>query len=383
MSTLQFDLDTLVEDYETVLALEAIGTSPTSPIFDTIRNRWCLTDTYVARESTLRDVRDATGSLAKDAAKGALKGAGKLSSAMLSRFAEWGAEKEKSFKKKFDEVTSKASKLMAKIDELEPRVARINDMPKGDVSSGDWTAKICVEDKLDFDTCVKFADNHRDIHQITKAFTTYAATLLNDVKVRKEASTELRKVGKSTGWAVKRGAQLLGLPGHKHSIEGWALPGNVIVILSSFPGMMERVGFAVARSGDYDSDIPRLTKSECEDALKAAYKISETLRDRHVKSGLFSYKGVYKELDSLKEDRNAARESTAKDVGIAAKQAVKDGAVAGAKAVGKGAKKAKQMLLPDIAAIRYNNALAVEDALSTAQVRVVEGLLEYVRLSIK
>lgn len=384
MDTSELDLTTLLEDYEVVMALEAVGVASDHPVMSTIRSRWCIDDELiVARESTLRDVGGAAKTIGKDALGSVAAGIGKVSGAMLHRFSQWGAEKEKSFKKKFDQATSKATKLMESIADLESRVARVNTMPDGDISSGGWTAKVCVEDKLSFKDCVKFSEDHRKIDTVSQSFTTYAATLANDIKTRKESSTEMRKVGKSTGWAIKRGSHLLGIPVHKYSVEAWALPGNVVVVMSSLPGMMERVGFGVARDGKYDDTITRLTKEECETALKAAYKISETLRDRHVKRGVFSYSGVYDELAELKDAKLAARESTAGDVVATAKQLTKDGVKVAAKGALKGAKAAKQLLLPDIAAIRYNNALAVEDALTTAQVRVAEGLIEYVKLSLK
>lgn len=334
MSTLQLEFDTLVEDYNTVMALESVGIARDNPLMESIGSRWCVDEVVrVARESNAEDAEDDTVSLA-----------------LAKRAADWGSAKETEFKAIVAGRVKLASKLTQKIMDLESAL-RTTDPTINQIKTGSWTSKLCVKDTLDLDACLRFSEQHSEIDEIAKSFTVFTRAIFSGPKMRKEATFELNKLGSSTGWAVRRGGVLLGHVKQDHTLEGWALPGNVIMLFTEGP-VGPAISFATARDGKYGKFISPLNKEECETALKAAYALVKTVHDRQVKTGLFSYAGVYKELDELRA------------------------------AAGKGILGYIKSFFPFESVVRYKNAIEVEDALSTAQVRVAQGLIEYVSLSL-
>lgn len=390
MDTLEFDYDTLTEDYEAVVALEALGVGPDHPLMAAYRKRWVIDDAelrHVAHEAMVTDAivtaKNVSFDLAAAGVKALAKGTGVVSMALLKRFKTWAVERERSFFKFLDERTSKATELLEQIEKLAPKVKLVTKNKEDDVGTDSWTAKLCVEDKLDLDACIAFSSNRGKLDSIAKSFVTYATTSLNDVRVRDTPSATLRKIGKSSGWAIKRAALTTGLYGHKYSTEAWALPGNVAVVMVVLPIIAERIGFGVARDGEYGRTVPRLDQGQCDAALKAAHQLAETVRDKKVKRGMFSYSGVF---DELEEQYKAAGESmvgqTASNLATLGKTLVTDGAKAAAKFTGNNVKAAARHIVYDSATKRYKNALTVEEAIITAQVRVCEGLIEYVKRSV-
>lgn len=337
MDALYTDYEILMDDYERVVALESLGCSPNHPAIQSVMKRWVIDEPLVGHESTASTVIDASA-----------KKASKISSQMLERMHGWLSKKEGTIRKKIEEITSKASSLQNNLEKLEPRIRLSETLPTENIETGSWTSKVCVEDKVDVEACIKFADKPDVLDDAVKSYTVFTSAY-GRPKTRKGESLELRKLGKSSSSAMRRASGIIGLSPINTAAEAWPLPGNVIVVLRGSGINSEVVDFAVARDGDYGDTIEPMDKDTAERAIKAAWKLTEHLKTRNVKRGVFSYTGIYEKIEELKQ---AKQDEVDKKAITAATK-------------------------------RLRNALAVEDALTTAMVRVCEGLTEYAKRSLQ
>lgn len=340
MDALYSDYEILMDDYHKVLALESRGHGAEHPAIQQVMKRWVIDVPVVGHESV--------GDVAGKAVDATAKTAGKISAAMLDRMHGWLSKKEVAIRKKIDDVTSKATSLQNSLTKLEPRLRLATTLPTDPIETGSWTSKVCVEDKIDVGACIKFADKPDVLDEAVKSYTVFTSAIAQP-RTRKGGSLDLRKLGKSSGSALKRAAGLIGVSPINTAAEAWPLPGNVIVVLRGKGVGSEVVDFAVARSGDYGDTIEPLDKDTAERALKAAWALTEHLKIRNVKRGVFSYTGIYEKIEELKK--------------VSEEEVDKKAITAATK--------------------RLRNALAVEDALTTAMVRVCEGLTDYVKKSLR
>lgn len=337
MDALYSDYEILMDDYERVLALESLGHGPNHPAIQSVMKRWVIDEPMVGHESVAGTVIDASA-----------KKVSKISAAMLERMHGWLTKKESTIRKKIDEITSKASSLQRDLEKLEPRIRLATNLGTDPIETGSWTSKVCVEDKVDIEACIKFADKPDVLDEVVKSYTVFTSAY-GRPRTRKGESLELRKLGKSSSNALRRASGLIGISPINTAAEAWPLPGNVMIVLRGSGVSSEVVDFAVARDGDYGDTIDPMDKATAERAIKAAWALTEHLKTRNVKRGVFSYTGIYEKIEELK----------------AAKQDEVD-----KKAITSATK-------------RLRNALAVEDALTTAMVRVCEGLTEYAKRSLQ
>lgn len=349
MDLLDHDLDkdfaVLSEDFETVLALESLGVKPHDVALLTIANRWVAREYY--GEGGVELGKRVTKDAAKLALRGAVKGTKKLSSHLANTFMEWAKARDGQIRAKLADATSKGETLRGRTSKLQSVVLGMTKLPSQDVKTGSWTAKVCQEDKVNVQACIEMAQGHDSLDRIVEAYTVYTKSILKGPAKRE--GDGLSKLGHSTGSAVKRASGILGLV-HTKAVDAYPLPGNVIVVVSNPQTNTERVQFAVARDGEYGDTIPSLSLVQCKEALKAAETLSKAIYQRGTKRGVFSYSGIYDNIQSIESqlDRDDISNREIHEI-----------------------------------TLRYKNAIEVEDAITTALVRVTEGLLEYVQRSIK
>lgn len=351
MGELERDFDDLLGDYDLVLRLEEGQLSRSNPVVEYLQQKWCIEDDEleevgVAQEGHISDALSFAGNVSGRAAKGAVKGAVqlvKMSPALVKRFSLFAAEKTKQFNDKRVELTGKAVILDRKAKKLKHDLEGVREFSKHEVFTGSWTSKVCQEDEVSLSDCIGYDKRLGSLDDIVKKYTMYTRSVLG--KSRKEGEDGLERIGKSTAWALKRSAGIMGILDPLSTVEAWPLPGNVIVVRrgKSEPG---RVQSAIARDGSYGEKIPQMTVKEANDALDTVIGLAAFLQNSGARAKVFGYKGISDELESMK--RNL------KDL---------DG------------KELKE------ATIRYNNAVVINDAIITSVVRVAEGLLAYVKAS--
>lgn len=387
MSTLDSDFEILCDDYDRLVALESLGVRPDYPAVCAIKQRWCLQDDdglLVAQESTPMERAQATadgaaqGSLPDVYSRKIIKGAGRaglgvakaaghgaahvasgaghlaakganavggktlaVTKQLAGRFRDFAAELAKEQTDKLKEAISKATLLEKQSSKLHAQLQGQSSLHAHDVYTGSWTSKVCVEDKVDINGCLEFANNIGATESMVQQYTIHTRSVL--AKSRKADDGELKRLGKSTGWAVKRAAGILGILDPFKTVDAYPYAGNVIIVKHH----SGKIQWAVARDGDYGETIKQFSKPQCEAALKAIDKIVVTLRDRGVKRKAVGYSGIYSEVEQMKNSLEGLD--------------------------GKELREATQ---------RYKNALGLEDAFTTALVRVAEGLAEYVKQSV-
>lgn len=373
MSSLDKDFEILNSDYDRLVALESLGVDADYPAVCAIRQRWAL-DGFVAGESSAmmeraRVVSDgaaqgsipgvyarkaagvagrAVGTVAKGAGRvagrAATAGGSKIAgvtAALAGRFADFASELAKEQAERLKEAISKATLLEKQSQKLLKQLNAQESLDEHPVYAGSWTSKVCLEDKLDVHAAMDYSQHIGPLEAMVQQYTVKTRTLIG--KSQKVDAEGLVRLGRSTNWAVKRAAGLLGIVDPFKEIEAYPLPGNII-IAKHHSG---KIQWAIGRNGDYGETIPQLSKDECHQALNAANKIIATLRDRGVKRRGVGYSGIYEEVRLMQKELS----------GLSGKE------------------------LRD-ATKRYKNALALEDAFTTSLVRVAEGLLEYVKQSI-
>lgn len=349
MDNLDHDLDkdfaTLSEDFETVLALESLGVKPNDVAMLTIAKRWVAHEYF--GEGGVELGKRVTKDTAKLALRGAVSGTKKLSSHLANTFMEWAKARDGQIRAKLSDATSKGEVLKKRAQKLQSVVLGMKSVEKHDIKTGSWTSKVCQEDKVNVQACIQLAQGHANLDDIVEAYTVYTKSVLDGPAKRK--GDQLEKLGHSSASAVKRAAGILGIVQTK-AVSAYPLPGNVIVVVSNPETHTERVQFAVARDGEYGETISSLSVQQCKEALNAAEAISKAIYQRGTKRGVFSYSGIYDNIQSLESqlDRDDLSNRQIHEI-----------------------------------TQRYKNAIEVEDAITTALVRVAEGLLDYVQHSAK
>jgi len=378
-----FDFDTLWEDYDTVVALESRGAGMDNPMMRAIAQRWCLLDEMeqqVAHESRAmmeraqivadgaadgriakkiaKDAARATGRVvgatAKLAGKGAAKagraagrGAGKLSVALGNKFKEWAAHYGPIFKEKLADMTSKATLLENRRQKVEKHLQAKDTLSTAPLTAGMWVSKICFEDKVSLEECLKLASQSQAMDAAVKQYTVNVRQFEGLLVHRyKNEDGVLSKIGYPSNAAIHRASGILGRFTEK-DVQARPLAGNVIIV-NHGRAPKEKVEFAVAREAKLSNELEPLNKAECQKALGAVKTIAATLRDRGVKRGVFSYSGIYAEMEQMQQQMESLEGEELRS-----------------------------------AMLYYKNAMALEDAFTTALARVGDGLLNWVTASVK
>lgn len=370
MSTLDLDFEVLTDDWERLVALESIGVGLDNPAVQAICRRWCITDEElrVARESRemmerAQVVSDgvAQGSItsifagkagkatargvgraAKATGKAAARGTANVSKKLLHRFNEFAADLAKEQLEYMKHAISKATQLEKRAGKLAIALKEHKTLDIRPVETGRWTSKVCIEDKVDVHGCISFIGRGGALEGAVQEYVVKTRGLLGAKKVMDTG--ELSKFGKSSNWAIKRGAGLMGIVNPFKKILARPMAGNVILI-ENHDGLIQ---YAVANDGDYGDHIPSLSHADCEAALKAVGQIVGLLRERGVKRKAVGYTGINDEVARM---RRELKEVEGSDLVKLTKA--------------------------------YKSAMALEDSFTTALVRVGEGLLEYVKFTLK
>lgn len=332
MCLLDNDIELLCDDYDRLVALESLGVKPDYPAVKSIVRRWEL-DRAIGHEDARSVVHGAI-----DTTKDAVK-------KLAVRFKDWAAEYGKEYQAKLADAISKATTLERQCEKLQSRVALLKEVPEHPVYTGLWTSCICYEDKPNFEECIRLAENADKSDAMIKKYTVLTRSVLG--KSRKVEDSSLERLGRSTNWAIKRSAGILGIVNPFNEIEAYPLAGNVIIVTYLTPGRAEKYRYAVARNGDYGETIEQLNIEQCRTALKSAYQIASTLRDRGTKRRVFGYHGIYDEIEKMKGELEGLEGKELKE-----------------------------------ATLRFKNALQLEDAFTTALARTGDGLVTWVKSSI-
>lgn len=373
MSTLDSDLEVLCDDYDRLVALESLNVKDNYPAVVAIRKRWALDDVQVAQESAammeraqfiadtepyagvgkavartagraVKGVGRVAGKAAVAGAKASGKFAGKHSKQLALRFVDFAEAAGKEVINELKEATSKAASLERKLQKLNARLSLIGDkdtLKPRDCETGSWTTKVCLEDKPNVEACIDFSKNLNAIDGMVNEYTVKTRTIIG--KSKKVTESGLERVGRSTSWAIKRSAGLLGIIDPFKSVKAYPWPGNVVVV-EHHNGKIE---WAIARDGDYGHTVKSLNLHEIGKALEAVDRIIRALRQRGTKRRSVGYTGIYDEIQRMRKELKSLEGRELRD-----------------------------------ATVRYKNALRLEDAFTTALVRVAEGLLEWCRLSL-
>lgn len=380
----EFEFITLWEDFDTVVALESRGVGMENPMMQAIAKRWKVygDDEFkeiVARESSAMMERAqfmsddaARGSTAKivtkavakgtvsaaagtarlagkataKGAKAAGKGAKKLSAAMGNKFKEWVEHYGPIFKEKLKDFVEKANTMERRRQKLEQKLGSAEIHPQ-DVRTFAWISKVCYEDKPSLDKCVELAGKSSAIAAAVKEYTVKVdQTGLVVKREKKNDDGTLDKISYPSNAAIHRASGMLGRFTEK-DVKARPLAGNVIIVTRGF-GSKEKVEFGVAREAQFNGKIETLSKSDCEKALGAVKDIIKSLSDRGARRGVFSYTGVYDEMEGM---RNHLDSLSGEELRLAT--------------------------------LQFKNALQVEDAFTTALARVGDGLMDWVQSSIK
>ncbi|MGL5397302.1 MAG: hypothetical protein ACRDBQ_18795 [Shewanella sp.] len=323
------------------------------PAMQTIAKRWGIQDCIVARESREMMERAQFMSddksrghtakiLAKAAVKGGAKATAKLSGKLLGVFNNWAQTYGKEYLDRVKETVSKANILSASCDRIEKKLNTFTELPKHHVYTGGWTSKICFEDEVDLEACLRFSAAENSAEGVVKQYTVKTRTILG--KSRKLEDDTLSRLGRSSSRAVKRASGILGIVNPNGSVEAIPLAGNVIVVIRNQGKEYEKVEFAVSKGGSYGERIEQLTLEQCHESIKAVRAIINNLKAHGAGRKVFGYKGINDEIEHMRSSL-------------------------------------KEMSGPELryATLRFKNAVALENAYVTAEVRVAEGLLDWIK----
>ena len=331
--SLDLDYQTLHEDCDHLNRCAAAGIGVDNPAVAAVLARWGVEVERPARES----VGEAVENGVRAGAHLTAAAAGKL----VLRFRDWSGEFVKDYADKVKEYASKGAVLERQTLKIKRRYDLTKELPEhNEVDAGAWTSKVCVEDKVNVNACIELADRIGTLDDMSKKYTVLVRSIAKGQRVRDDS---LRPLGRSTNWAVKRSAGLLGIVNPFGKVEAYSLPGNVVVVEHG-----DKVDFAVARDGDYGHTVPRLEHSQIGDALKAAFTLTTEIKKRGVERHAFSYGAINDEISGLLKEIDELEGDDLKD-----------------------------------ATQRLRNAVKVEHAICTSFVRTAEGLLEYCSLSLK
>lgn len=347
MDQLDVDFHVLTEDFEKVLALESLGTHPNDPAFRAVRKRWVIGE--APGEHLIKGAGAVAGRATKDGLSVLNGAAGVVSKKMLWTFKDWIKERHGQASTHLAANLDKSNRLKKKARKLQEKVHELDSLPTHQIPTGAWTSKICVEDNVDIEACINFSSKEgKTLESVSDSYIVFTKAGTKTPKKLDEASGKLKTLGRSTGWAVKRAAGLLGsIKGT--DVKAFAIPGNVVAVVRHYDTKNEVVDYAIARDGSYGPAIPSLSLEQCKDALSSVIDIAASLHDRGtVRKGL-GYGGI-EEAANPKGSYFGSDMSTKEIYNIT--RAIK-------------------------------NANTIENALVAAQVRVAEGLLVMVEQSIK
>lgn len=331
--SLDLDYQTLHEDCEHLTRCASAGIGIEDPAVAVVLSRWGIEVERPAREGVGEAVENGVRSTAHLTAAAA----GKL----VTRFKDWAKEFVGEYASKVAEYASKGAELERRALKIKQRYDLTKELPEHDeVETGGWVSKVCVEDKVNVHACIDLADRVGPLDAMAKKYTVLVRSVAKGQRVRDDS---LRPLGRSTNWAVKRAAGILGIVNPFGKVEAYSLPGNVVIVEHG-----DKVDFAVARDGDYGHTVPRMEHSQIGDALKAAFTLTTEIKKRGVERQGFSYGAINDEIAKLFQDLEGLE--------------------------GKDLKDATQ---------RLRNAIKIENGICTSFVRTAEGLLEYCAHSLK
>lgn len=380
-----FDFDTLWEDFDTVVALESRGIGIENPMMRSIAKRWCVLDDIeqevVAQESrammeraqTVADgaaegtlakkfAKDAGRSMGKAAvgatklagkgagkvAKAAGKGVGAVSAALGEKFKEWAKHYGGKFKDKLADMVNKATMMEKQRSKLLQRLDEAKDLSGNPIKTMAWVSCICVLDKVSFDACIHLSAHTGDLDHAVEQYTVkvrqYEGLLVG--RYKEYADGTLEKISYPSNAAIHRASGILGRF-TQDDVKARPLAGNVIIVTHG-KGVKEKVEFAVAREAKLGATINPLSKEQCKKALEGVKHLTTALADRGVKRKVFSYSGIYHEIEEMESKLESLE----------------------------GEELRAAMLL-------YKNSMAMEDAFTTAMTRTGDGLLNWVSASLK
>lgn len=245
-------------------------------------------------------------------------------------------------------MTGKMDKLKKDADRLEDRLKAVKNFSAKTVPAGTWCARVCFEDVPDLKECLKLVDSVNGFEAAAKKFlvvTNPSALGPKDVH-RKVEDGIVKELSYSSSAAIHRAMgiipNLLGT-----DVTAYPLAGNVYIVTQGELGK-SKTTFGIGNGGKYKNTIAALTERECQQALKAVRKIADLMESRNAKNGLFGYSGVYQEAEKIKD-------------------------------------KLYKVDRDEIAEVKrsYKNVIKLEDAVTTALDRVGEGLLDWVKATIK
>lgn len=351
MDQLDVDFHVLSEDFQKVVALESLGAHPNNPSFRAVSRRWVIGE--APGENFVKGVAAVAGRVTKDAVgglMGASKSAGSaLSSKMMWTFKDWLRERAGSIGTKISDKVDKANRLKRKVRKLQEKIYDLDTLKEHQIATGAWTSKICMEDDVDIEACIDYAErNAKMLEDVSDAYIVFTKAGVKSPKKLDEPSGKLKVMSHSSGWAVKRAAGLLGAVAGT-DVKAHAFPGNVVVVIRNYDTKNEIIDFAVARDGNYGPAIPSLSLEQCKQALKAVLSLADSLVERG-----YTRKGVgYGAITEVANPKGSyfGDDMTSKEVHNITR------------------------------AIKNSNS--IEDALVASQMRVAEGLLVMVEQSAK
>lgn len=379
-----FDFITLWEDYDTVVALESRGVGIENPMMRSIAKRWGVLDEIeqvVAHESRAMMERAQTmadaavegntatrfvkksgkiaakgtvgatklaGKGAGKAVKAAGKGVGKVSVALGGKFKEWAAHYGPKFKEKMDELLGKAEMMDRKRQKLDRKLDETKELREEPIRTLGWLSKVCLLDDVNLDACLWLGDHTGDLNAMVKQYTVkvrqYEGLLVG--RYKEEADGTLTKIKLGSNAAIHRASGILGRF-TQNDVKARPLSGNVIIVTRG-KGEKEKVEFATAAETKFAGKVYPLKREQCKKALAAVGKLASALQERGAKRGVFSYTGIYHEMEAMRADME-----------------------------GKSGEELRAAML------LYKNAMAMEDAFTTAMARTGDGLLNWVTASLK
>lgn len=245
-------------------------------------------------------------------------------------------------------MTGKMDKLKKDADRLEDCLKEVKNFSAKTVPAGTWCARVCFEDVPDLKECLKLVDSVNGFEAAAKKFlvvTNPSALGPKDVH-RKVEDGIVKELSYSSSAAIHRAMgiipNLLGT-----DVTAYPLAGNVYIVTQGELGK-SKTTFGIGNGGKYKNTIAALTERECQQALKAVRKIADLMESRNAKNGLLGYSGVYQEAEKIKD-------------------------------------KLYKVDRDEIAEVKrsYKNVIKLEDAVTTALDRVGEGLLDWVKATIK
>lgn len=344
MNDLDIEYQVLLSDVKRVIEIEEKQGRADPITARHISARW-----VVANESLI----DKVVYKAADLSEAAVDHGVNLSAKLISRSFDWFEARRVAIMKDMKDRLSIARHLQTRILKLQDRVKLAKMEKSRPIEAGKWLNKLCIDEEYDLDGCIHYADKTKQLDNITKGYTVLTANAFRSPRRTSITGNEigLVKLSRSSGRAIKRAAPMIGLGAIKpgRGVEAFPLPGNVIIAVDTTVKGVEAINFAKIDDSELPETITSLSKSQAEEALQAAYHLTEELIERDVSRRVFSYSGIYKALDDLKNTIESG--DMDKHELIAAKK-------------------------------RLANAIAIEDAITTSMVRVCQGLVEIVSKSV-